>query len=66
MTYPNLKAEMARKGLKISDVAEAASVSLKTVYNWLNGDSCPSVPQAFAIRRELFPEHSTDYLFGKD
>lgn len=63
MTYPNLKAELARKGLKADDVAIAASVSGKTVYNWLKGTSEPTIGQAKAIRARLFPDLDLSYLF---
>lgn len=63
MTYPNLKAEMARIGVDTSDVAKAAGVSSRTVRNWLVAIGRPDVEQAKKIKQELFPSCTVDYLF---
>lgn len=63
MTYPNLKAEMARNGMTTQDVADAAGVSRKTVSNWLSSSGRPDIEQAKKIRRELFPSCELGYLF---
>lgn len=63
MTYPNLKAEMARYDISKDAVAVAAGVSTRTVYNWLHTNSCPSLEQAKAIRKQLFPDLDLSYLF---
>lgn len=66
MTYPNLKAEMARIGVKIPDIAAAAGTATSTVYGWMNGiGGKPSVDQAFAIQEKYFPDCDMKYLFAR-
>lgn len=60
---PNLKAEMARVNIGAADVGIVAGVSDRTVRNWLRGESQPTIGQAIAIRRSLFPSLTEDYLF---
>lgn len=60
---PNLKAEMARNGIKNKDVALAAGVSERTVFSWINENGEPGVWQARSIKRAFFPGLDFDYLF---
>lgn len=64
LTYPNLKAEIARNGVSVNQVAETVEVSPKTVYNWLNGASRPDIEQAKKIKRVFFPACDLGYLFA--
>ena len=64
--YPNLCAEMSRKGVKVTDVAVAIDRDQATVYGKMNGKSDFRVREAFAIRDQLFPECEVEYLFGKE
>jgi transcriptional regulator with XRE-family HTH domain len=62
--FPNLKAEMARKGVTQEDVAKVVGTSVSSVNRWLTGNGGLSLGTAFEIRDKIFPEFSIDYLFG--
>lgn len=64
MTYPNLKAEIARNGVSVAQIAELVEVSPKTVYNWLSGVSRPDIAQAMKIANHFFPSCELSYLFA--
>lgn len=61
--YPNLKAEMARKGITQTKLAEFAGVSTRTIYSWLNETPETDVSMAIAIKNRFFPKQEVDYLF---
>lgn len=64
--YPNLNAELARRGIKRIDIAKdlyggrTASVSEK-----LNGKYPLSLNEAMKIKNTYFPELELGYLFEK-
>lgn len=64
MKYPNLNAEMARRGTNPATVAAYLGVSAQTVRNWLQGKGCPSVDQAMELSG-LFGM-DIDYLFSQE
>lgn len=64
--YPNLEAEMARKGIKRKDLAPLFKGRPATVSDKLNGKSPLLLDEARKIQSAFFPQHSLDYLFGKD
>ena len=66
MGYPNLKAEMARSNISIKDLMEVTGKSRAGVSNNLNGRGRFSVDESIAIRDNLFPKISIDYLFAPD
>lgn len=53
MKYPNIKAELARKGLSAQDLAEKIGVTSTTFSFWMNGRSEPSISKAIAIAEIL-------------
>ncbi len=61
--YPNLDAEMARKGLKRKDLAQLFKGRVPTVSEKLNGKYPLLLDEAVRIRETFFPEHSLEYLF---
>lgn len=61
--YPNLSAELARKGLKQKDIVAVLNTRPATVSNKLNGKSPLLIDEAFKIKNQLFPDLSLDYLF---
>lgn len=63
--YPNLDAEMARKGIKRKDLAGLFSGRIPTVSDKLNGKYPLSLDEAEKIRSEYFPDLTLDYLFDK-
>lgn len=66
MGYPNLKAEMARSNYGIKDLMDVTGKSRAGVSNNLNGRGSFSIDESLAIRDNLFPSMSIDYLFSPD
>ena len=64
--YPNLKAEMARNGVRQKQIAEVAGVSERTVFSWLSEHGKPDIRQAIKVKNSLFPSMSVEYLFASD
>lgn len=64
--YPNLDAEMARKGLRRKDLAWMFKDRIATVSDKLNGKSPILIDEAFKIKETYFPDLSLDYLFEQD
>jgi len=62
--FKNLRAELARSGLKTIDLANYINVSPKTVRNKLNGVSEFTLSEITKIA-ELFPGLEISYLFDK-
>lgn len=62
----NLRAEMARQGVTVGDVAEALGVRNATVSDKLNGRYRFYFDEAFKIKCRFFPDHSLEYLFMRD
>lgn len=65
--YPNLTAELARKGLKQKDILQVLKTRRPaTVSEKLSG-KCPLlIDEAFKIQSAFFPDLSLDYLFKTD
>lgn len=59
MPYPNINAERSRKGMTISDLADALGVTRKTLYNWMAHGHIPK--NALEKMSTLF-DCSIDYL----
>lgn len=69
--YPNLAAEIARKGISYGDVygvvAESVGKTTDTASNWVSGRAGEMpVTAAFAVRDAFFPALSIDYLFSTE
>lgn len=41
MTYPNIAAERARRGMTMDQLAQELGVTRKTIYNWQNNGKIP-------------------------
>lgn len=63
--YRNLRAEMAREGVTIDDIAKALGAQHSTVSRKMNGHSKFFYDEADAIRNHFFPQCSLEYLFEK-
>jgi hypothetical protein len=63
--YPNLRAEMARYGVKPRDLTKALSISPKSVSNKLVGRTDFRLDEVVSIRDTFFPTLKIDYLFRK-
>jgi len=61
--YINLRAEMARNGVSVDDVAKILRVHRNTAGNKVNGDTPFTIDEAFTLRDARFPEYDVGYLF---
>ena len=64
--FPNLDAEMAKKGMKRKDLANLFKGRVATVSDKLNGKQSILLEDAYKIQTQYFPECSLDYLFAKE
>lgn len=64
--YPNLEAEMARHGIKRSQIAELLDVRRGTISDKMNGKSRFDIDEAFAIKKTFFKDCPMDYLFDRE
>ena len=64
--FLKLRAEMARNHISHKEVADAAGVSTRAVWSWVNGSAEPSVTKAIAVTRKLFPTLKVEDLFDVD
>lgn len=62
--FPNLKAEMARYNVSVQDIARVIEKTEKAVSGKLTGRTDFTWGEVLAIRNELFPNCSIDYLFS--
>lgn len=62
----NLKAEMARHRISVADIAGVVGRSYKSAQDKINGRTMFSVPEAMAVRDEIFPGLSLEYLFENE
>lgn len=62
----NLKAEMARHGVRNVDVEKKLGCSAGSVINKLRGTSEFSVREALEIQKTFFPALDIAYLFADD
>ncbi|MGN0517456.1 MAG: XRE family transcriptional regulator [Acutalibacteraceae bacterium] len=62
----NLKAEMARKGIKKRDIQNLLGCSYRTVTNKLDGKSDFTLLEAVKIKNYYFKNLNLEYLFAVD
>lgn len=60
--YPNLRAEMSRKGYSVKDLSNLTGIKLGTLQKKMTGQSPMLVSEAFKIS-EALGGISIDYLF---
>lgn len=60
--YRNIKAEIARNNLTLSDVAEALGVNRKTLTKWIDGGV---IPAPALIKMSDYFKVTIDYLLGR-
>lgn len=63
--YPNLVAEVARRGIKKSAIADAIGISDRTLRNKMSGDAPFTWPEVCTIRDRFFPDMEKDILFAR-
>lgn len=61
--FPELVSQMAERGVTQKQLAQATRLSEKAIYNKLRGLAPFTWPELCVIRRELFPDLSSDELF---
>lgn len=61
--YPNLAAEIARRGIKKKAICEAIGVTYRCLHNKMNGVTPITWDEACKIQQEFFPDVSKDVLF---
>lgn len=66
MTYRNLAAEMARKGISKKDIAKSLNMRYQTFLDKTSGKSRLYIDEAFKIKEKFFPECEIEYLFETD
>lgn len=64
MAYPNLKAEMARKGISGNEMAKTVGIAPQTFSSWMTGKYEPSISKAMAIADAL--DAPIAYLFADE
>lgn len=64
IAYPNLRAEMARTGIKQKDIAELLERSVDWVDSRLRGKNAIPVSDALKIKNTFFKAISFEYLFN--
>jgi len=63
--FPNLRAEMARKGLTTNELSTCLGCSPKTIRNKFTGRSEFTRAELFKIKSTFFPDLTIEYLFQK-
>ena len=64
--YPNLVAGMAVKKIKKKDVADAAGIDVRSLYNKLNGIRQFTLDEAMAIQKKYFADTALEKLFASE
>ena len=60
----NLRAEMARNGIQKKEMAEAISITEKTLFNKIYGHTQFTAREMLAIKDTFFPDMDLEYLFA--
>lgn len=66
MACRNLKAELARQGISIEELAKLLNVHRNSVANKLNGITNFTIDEAFLIQEKYFPDLTLGYLFERE
>lgn len=61
--YPNLVAEIAKRGIKKQAISSALGISYKSFYNKISGRVPFTWPETCIIRGTFFPDMSLEVLF---
>lgn len=59
----NFRKAMRDKGISAAAIAALIGTTEKTVNNKINGETDFTLPEALAIRENLFPEYDLCYLY---
>lgn len=66
MSYSNLKAEMARRGITIESIAQLLGIHRNSAANKVNGKNQFTIQEAFDIQKTFFPDLEAQYLFDRN
>ena len=61
--FENLRAEMARKNITITEIAKTIGVNRDTLGKKFSGKSSLNLDEAFLIQKKFFPEMEVQLLF---
>lgn len=61
--YPNLNAEMARRGINIYTLSEKTGIRYNTLAAKLRGDTDLKMTEAIKIKDAIDPAMNMDYLY---
>lgn len=61
----NIKGEMAKRNIKVEDVANVLNIHRNSASNKINGDTSFSIEEAVKVKDTYFPDLSLKYLFEK-
>lgn len=64
--YMNLRAEMARRNITISDIAKVLDVRYATVCDKINGHYRFYFDECYRIKTHFFPSCTLEYLFERE
>lgn len=62
--FPNIKAELGRSGMSMTELAKFLGVNRKTVYRWMRGSA--EIPASMIVKMSSLFHCPTDYLLGID
>lgn len=65
IVFPNLIAEIAKRGIKKTSIAERIGVSTRTLYSKLSGETSFSWEEVCKIRDCFFPDMDQETLFKR-
>ena len=66
IAYQNLRIEMAKKNILISDIAKCLDIRVETAGRKLARKRKLTLPEAFKITSTFFSDHSVEDLFAED
>ena len=61
--FRNLSAELARKRMTIKDLSDVTGIPYETLKGKISGKTEFKLSEMLVIKRRVFPNLSTDYLF---
>lgn len=65
VVFPNLIAEIAKRGIKKTAIAERIGVSTRTLYSKLGGETSFSWEEVCEIKNCFFPDMDQETLFKR-
>jgi len=63
--YPNLVAEVAKRGIRVSSIATILSISSRALSNKMKGRTAFTWPEACKIKNNILPDCEYEYIFAE-